>query len=151
VAPESGSAYEVLVPPKGNKTIVIKCDPEGYAMATSSTAQVILGDGALEAQCEAEGKKAPRPDPETGEQTEIYQYSLRHGGGIAYLYVNNTDKLTLEEELEFQLTGLEIEGKPGETKVEIKVGPGQKKLFKLIATDATQKVSCGVSYGVYDD
>jgi hypothetical protein len=38
VAPESGSAYEVLVPPKGNKTIVIKCDPEGYAMATSSTA-----------------------------------------------------------------------------------------------------------------
>jgi len=148
VAPESGSAYEVLVPPKGNKTIVIKCDPEGYAMATSSSSSVILGDGALEAQCLAEGKKAPRPDPDTGEQMAIDQYSLRHGGGMAYLYVNKTTEHTLEEELEFVLAGLEIEGKPGETTVELKVGPGQTKLLKLVATSPTQKVSCGVSYAI---
>ena len=66
----------------------------------------------------------PRPDTETGEHYDIYQYSLRHGGGIAYLYVNETVDKTLEEEIEFQLVGLELEENPGETTVEIKVGPG---------------------------
>ena len=40
-----------------------------------------------------------------------------------YLYVNETKDETIEEEIEFQLTGLEIEGKPGETKLEIVVRP----------------------------
>ena len=105
----------------------------------------------LEAQCLADGKKAGRPDPETGEQMEIDQYNLKHEGGIAYLYVNKTTEHTLEEDLEFQLTGLEIEGKPGETQVQLKVGPGQTKLLKLVGTAKEWKVSCGVSYAVYKD
>jgi hypothetical protein len=40
------------------------------------------------------------------------------------LYVNETKDETLEEEIEFKLTGLEIEGKPGENKLEVIVGPG---------------------------
>ena len=35
--PESGQSYDINVPPGGNKTIIIKCDPEGYAMSSSST------------------------------------------------------------------------------------------------------------------
>lgn len=48
VPPETGQSYDIFVPPQGNKTIVIKCDPEGYAMATSSSSQVVHGDGKLE-------------------------------------------------------------------------------------------------------
>jgi len=40
------------------------------------------------------------------------------------LYVNNTTDCTLEEEIEFKLQGLEIEGKPDETTVEFTIGPG---------------------------
>ena len=47
VLPETGTSYTALVKPGETKTIVIKCDPEGYGMATSSSAQVILGDSTL--------------------------------------------------------------------------------------------------------
>jgi hypothetical protein len=36
LAPESGSSYEVLVPPGHTKTILIKCDPEGYSMSSTT-------------------------------------------------------------------------------------------------------------------
>jgi hypothetical protein len=35
--PETGESYDILVPPGGNKTIVIKADPEGYGMSSSSS------------------------------------------------------------------------------------------------------------------
>lgn len=72
VLPETGSAYDILVPPQGNRTIVIKCDPEGYAMSSSSSSQVVHGGAKLEELCLTEGKKAPRPDPETGAETAIF-------------------------------------------------------------------------------
>ena len=34
------------------------------------------------------------------------------------MYVNQTRDMTLDEEIEFTLQGLEIEGKPGESKLE---------------------------------
>lgn len=150
VPPETGSAYDILVPPQGNRTIVLKCDPAGYAMSSSASSQVVHGGAKLEELCLAEGKKAPRPNPETGAETAIYQYSLRHGGGIAYLYVNETSNLLLEEEIEFNLVGLEIEDAPGETTAEIKVGPGEKKLLKIRATEGQWKISTAVAYGIYD-
>ncbi len=52
------------------------------------------------------GKKAGRPHTETGVETSIWQYSLQHAGGMAYLYVNKELKLTLEEEVEFNMSGL---------------------------------------------
>lgn len=122
-------------------------------MSTSSSSQVVHGGAKLEELCLAEGKKAPRPDPEKEapyNETAIYQYSLRHGGGIAYLYVNETSDLLLEEEIEFQLVGLEIEDAPGESKVEVKVGPGEKKLLKIRSTEGQWKISSAVAYGIYD-
>jgi len=38
--------------------------------------------------------------------------------------VNETNDKTLEEEIEFELVGLELEENPAETSIEIKVGPG---------------------------
>ncbi len=52
------------------------------------------------------GKKAGRPHTKTGVETSIWQYSLQHAGGMAYLYVNKELKLTLEEEVEFNMSGL---------------------------------------------
>jgi len=47
------------------------------------------------------------------------------------LYTNNTEKDTLEEEISFDLVGLELEDQPGQTKVEFTIGPGQEKFIKL--------------------
>ena len=123
--PETGSAYDILVPPQGNKTIVIKCDPEGYSMSSSTSTAVIMGEKNLAQMCLERGTRKERPDPETGESHDICRYDLNHSGGIAYLYVNKTRDRTLEETLEFQLQGLELEEKPGASELDITVGPGQ--------------------------
>ena len=75
--------------------------------------------------CINQGKKAARPDTETQEDFGIFQYSLQHGGGIAYLYVNGSKNQILDEEIEFSLDGLEIEGMPGKSTVEFRLNPGQ--------------------------
>jgi len=118
-------------------------------MSSSTTSQVIPGTKNLAKMCIEQGKKAPRPDTETGAHVDIYQYSLQHGGGIAYLYVNETNDKTLEEEIEFQLVGLELEENPGETTIEIKVLPGQQRMVKLRSTEGPWKISTGVSYAIY--
>ena len=123
--PESGSAYDILVPPQGNKTMVIKCDPEGYSMASSTSTAVIQGEKNLAKMCLEKGTRKERPDPETGESHDIWRYDLNHSGGIAYLYVNKTRGRTLDETIAFQLQGLELEEKPGATEIDILVGPGQ--------------------------
>lgn len=70
-------------------------------MSASTMTSIVQGGKKLKELCLAEGKKAPRPDPESGEHNEIYQYSYQHSEGICYLYVNETKNLTLDEEIEF--------------------------------------------------
>ena len=147
--PESGQSYDIVVPPGKTKTIIIKCDPEGYSMSSSTTTQVIPGSANLEQLALEKGKKNPRPCPETGDHFEIYQYSYQHGGGHCYLYVNNTTDKVLEEEIEFTLQGLEIEGKPGENSIEVIVNPGERKMVKLVATGGPWKIQQSIAYGVY--
>ena len=117
-------------------------------MSSSSATNVIPGGDQLERLCLQQGKKARRDDPDTGDQYDIFVYSYKHGGGMAYLYVNETTNKTLEESVEWQLKGLEIEGKPGETELEFSVKPGEKKLIKLVTTEGPWKLSMGVGYEI---
>ena len=47
------------------------------------------------------------------------------------------------------MSGLQIEGKPDEKEAEIKVGPGESKMLKLVALESAFRISIGVSYGIY--
>lgn len=47
------------------------------------------------------------------------------------------------------MQGLEIEGKPGETTLEVKVGPGQEKFIKLKTISTPWKIATGIAYGIY--
>jgi len=71
-----------------------------------------MGGKKLKEMCKELGKKNGRPDPETGAAKDIWQYSYQHGDGVCYLYTNNEAKDTLEEEITFNLVGLEIEDSP---------------------------------------
>lgn len=75
VKPQQGQGYEVLVKPGETKCILIRCDPEGYAMSASTMTSIVQGGKKLKELCLAQGKRAPRPDPESGAENEIYQYS----------------------------------------------------------------------------
>jgi hypothetical protein len=43
-----------------------------------------------------------------------------------YLYTNETSDKLLEEEMGFKLEGLEIEGQEDQSKVNIRLGPGEE-------------------------
>lgn len=129
--------------------ILIRCDPEGYGMSSSTSTNIIHGGKKLKELCRKEGKRNARPDPNSGEPTHIYQYSMQHSDGICYLYVNETTNLTLEEEIEFKLEGLEIEGKPGETTAQVTVGPGQERFVKLRSISQPWRVATAISFGIY--
>ncbi len=50
-------------------------------------------------------------------------YTYQHSDGVAILYENQTTNLVLEEEIEFNIKGLEIEGNEKSNKANVKVKP----------------------------
>jgi len=62
-----------------------------------------MGAESLVKKCKEEGKKTPRADG-------IYQMSLKHEGGMMYIYINETEDQTLTEEFGLEMKGLKVEG-----------------------------------------
>ncbi len=61
----------------------------------------------------------------------IKVYVLNHADGLAFLYVNNSNRYTLTEEVEFTLKGCHIEGTYG-SYIEITVEPRSERLLKIV-------------------
>ena len=89
-----------------------------------------------------------RKDPETEQVVDIFVYSMKHGGGICYLYENQTRNKSLDEVLKFKLSGLKIVGVNG-SEVNIQIGPGESKFIELKATSSQWRIQTAVSYGIY--
>jgi len=96
------------------------------------------------------GKETQRLHTKTKQPYDIYQYQYKHQAGIAYFYENQTSGNTLQEKLQFQLSGLTIEGnEEGNNMVEFRLGPGQSKLIELKAIGGMQwKIQCGMAYAI---
>jgi hypothetical protein len=56
MAPEKGQSYEANVEPGAIKTIILWCDPEGYAMSSSTSTAIMFGDSQLIEMCKNQGK-----------------------------------------------------------------------------------------------
>lgn len=67
------------------------------------------------------------------------------------IYKNDTADKILNEEVNFELEGLAIEGEPeGTTTVAMEVGPGSEKIVKLVAVADDFGFGMGNSYNVVD-
>lgn len=117
-------------------------------MSSSTSTSIMHGDSQLIQMCLTKGKKTGRPDTETQEDHNIYQYYLQQDNGIVYLYVNGSEDQILDEEIEFNMDGLEIEGMPGQNVVELRLEPGKQRLIKLRANKDGWKIGTQVSYGL---
>ena len=126
--------------------VLLRCSPDGYSLSTRVTTSILMSGKALKEMTREKGKCVERLDTETGESRSIFVYSYQHSGGIAYLWVNESEKYELDEETEFHLAGLEIEGKRNENTVAIKLGPGQTRFIKLVSIADKWKISMGISY-----
>lgn len=103
LAPESGNSFNITVDSGSKYCVACKQSVKGYQMSKSFSCQVLMGEGSLIQKCKDEGKKTPRADG-------IYQMSLKHEGGIIYIYINETEDQTLTEELGLEMKGLKVEG-----------------------------------------
>ena len=54
----------------------------------------------------------------------------------------------LDEEIQFSMDGLEIEGMPGKDTIEFRLEPGQQKLIKLRAVKDGWKIGSQVAYAI---
>jgi hypothetical protein len=76
------------------------------------------------------GKKKQRST-----EHQIYLYEIQHEGGVFYHYVNESKDHEIEEEITFELEGIEVVGYPtdkdGNCKVLVKLKPGENKSLNL--------------------
>jgi len=67
---------------------------------------------------------------------------------MCYLYENTSKTKTLDETIEFKLTGLQIIGQ-NTSKVKVRVGPGESKFIELKAINNNWSVQCANGYSIF--
>ena len=108
---------------------------------------VVHGPKQMMNMCVTKGKETQRVHSQTKQPLEIFQYMYKHQAGIAYYYMNNEDKITLKEELHFQLVGLQIEGNAeGDSSVKFSIGPGETKFIELKSVGPQWKIGLKMGY-----
>jgi hypothetical protein len=93
------------------------------------------------------GNKVTRKDPHVNGDIDICVYTLKHGGGICYLYENLTKNSILEETIKFKTNGLHLVGEEKDEMI-IKIGPGESKFIELKAETSNWNIQTSVSYGI---
>ncbi len=148
VPPFKGTSYEVLVPPKTSMIVLLKqTSITGYNLSFSYTSNIIFTTEAMKKRIKEYGTKVTRKDPHVNGDIDICVYTLKHGGGICYLYENQTKNLVLEEHVKFKTNGLQIAGESG-SEITIKIGPGESKFIELQAVTSNWNIQTSVSYGI---
>jgi len=104
VAPEQGSAFKIEVGPGESQCVMMRGSLAGYSIRQNYTSQIFWGEASLIKQVVAQGEKKIR------HEDGITQYSMQHTGGIFFYYKNQTSDKTLKEEINFDISGLRIEG-----------------------------------------
>jgi len=81
-----------------------------------------------------------------GKDVGITGYIMKFSDGYAYVLENNSKDLQLEEEIDFKLSNLRIEGLPDSTKVVLKVAPKGVEIVNLLKVPLTKVCSVGFNF-----
>lgn len=149
--PFKGTGYSVSLKPGEKRTIVIRQDdPLGYSLNQQIMQSALkLSSKITEQLCKTgPGQKTTqRLDPSNKQPVEIYKHEYKHNSGIAMFYENKTANRTLEEQLSFTMSGMQIVGnEPNVNDVKISLKPGQTKLIELEAVSFPWKFATKCGY-----
>ena len=145
--PYRGTSYEVNVKPGETKIVLLKQTSKNYNLSFSYSSNIIYLESELLKKVKEKGIQTVRKDPRLNVEVDIYVYSLKHGGGICYLYENMTEDKILEETIKFKTKSLEIIGYTG-TEVNFTLFPGENKFIELKATGNNWKIQTQISYAI---
>lgn len=145
--PYRGGSFKINVNPGEEKIVLSKIDPNIDAKQVFTEAPSFLkSDYDLIRATKEKGTKKQRSDTKTGQPVEIWCYVHKHTNGVVILYENKTPDLVLEEEVKFDLKGLNIEDDWNADKIKFQLAPGQNKIVKLKKTQPEFAISYNVSY-----
>lgn len=105
-----------------------------------------LSEWELRKLAKEQGQKKQRKDTKNGDPVEIYVYVLQHEHGVYMLYENNTTNLELDEEIAFELKGLELADDPKGDMVRFILKPGDRKGIFINRVAEEYAISYNVSY-----
>eukprot|EP00826_Nyctotherus_ovalis_P027742 TRINITY_DN2170_c0_g5_i6.p1 TRINITY_DN2170_c0_g5~~TRINITY_DN2170_c0_g5_i6.p1 ORF type:complete len:732 (+),score=188.21 TRINITY_DN2170_c0_g5_i6:115-2310(+) len=148
VPPFKGTSYEVSVPPKSSTIVLMRqTSITRYNLSFSYISNITFTTEAMQKRIKKYGNKVTRKDPHVNGDIDICVYTLKHGGGICYLYENLTKNSILEEHVKFKTNGLRIVGEE-RNEMTIKIGPGESKFIELRAETSNWNIQTSVSYGI---
>jgi hypothetical protein len=147
IASYYGRKPQAIVAPGEDKIIIYKMKGSNaklnYKIYPSFKKQVAdLGQ-----QAKQQGQRFDRLD-QWGSNTGICVYILHHEGGMIAYYENQSNNMTLIEDVKFDLFGCKIEGVMSNS-VQSRVAPGKSALINIIRTDNYQ-FRCNVVYFNYE-
>lgn len=151
------TSVKIELPPQSERAIhLVKTGPAfsiKYSMSylvkfagKGSFGSARLPEHELRKLAKEKGQQKQRKDNKTGEVVDIVLYVLQHDQGVFLYYENNTKNYELEEEVKFELKGLQLAEDPKGNTVKFALKPGQSRGIILDSTKEEFSISYNVSY-----
>ena len=127
--PYFGNFPYVIVEPDSDMVLVYEGVNIPYSARVKVCSSFIYNKEKLTSMALDKGVKTQKKNGE--DDVEIYMYVYKHKNGMVLYYENNEEKLSLNEEISFGLTGCFVSGVFGNT-VEVVVEPNTTEMISVV-------------------
>jgi hypothetical protein len=116
------NSHTFFCEPLSEHFVVIRCNINGHSFKMEFSEQLLKPEDTLVQQCLLEGGKYERAPG-------IIQHELKHTSGVTFVYKNGSESKTMEEEIMFDMNGLQLKDDPSQNIVKFKLAPGEQKVI----------------------
>jgi len=153
------TTVKIDLPPQSERVVhLIKTEPSFSIKYGMSYMVKFVGKGSFGSNrlpeselirlAKEKGQQKQRKDNKTGEIIDIVLYVLQHDQGVFLYYENKTKNYELEEEVKFELKGLQLAEDPKGNTVKFTLKPGQSRGIIIDSISEEFSISYNVSYMV---
>lgn len=146
--PYNGLKPSVSVPANGNNICVYEAIGLPYTTQLRVLSSVKNGAKTQTFRDKVRESKTVLVKSMNNQPVNVNVYMLYHADGLAMLYVNDSDNLTISEQIEFGMTGCHIEGVYG-SYIEIVCGPKSEKMLKIVKDEGAADFSANITKMYY--
>ena len=147
--PFSGLRPSITIPPGKTDVIVYEGMSLPYAAQMRFMSNVKGADDGESLKEEVRASPTILRKNHLGSDVDARVHVLYHADGMAMLYINETEDLTMCEEIEFNMTGCHIEGAYG-SYLEIVVPPKSEKMLKVVKNEGADSFEASIKKLYYN-
>eukprot|EP01016_Furgasonia_blochmanni_P007697 TRINITY_DN13083_c0_g1_i3.p1 TRINITY_DN13083_c0_g1~~TRINITY_DN13083_c0_g1_i3.p1 ORF type:complete len:210 (-),score=19.92 TRINITY_DN13083_c0_g1_i3:307-936(-) len=140
--PYAGKTTFTVEVPAGEERIVLVRLLEGAGYGIKRNTSFKKTQDQLKVMVKSQGKPTRRKFK--GNDVNILVYQTQYNDGVVLFYDNQTENMVLEEEIEFRMSGLVIEGDEKSNSVKTRLEPGGSRLIVLKKVADDWKLEYGI-------